>query len=191
MLTEQTSNQTGKNKKKRIKLEAKNGKKQRWSPLPHQDWLIGPSFLPRPHSFFGRVSWNMWLYFLSIILWCLLSPSLCVPEDLGERRGGNASADGGNKMPARISITRLSFSLSLFSKQDVRIHAHHHNHHQHHPHCLTASTLHQNNNNNHNRFNDFLLREEVVLRFGPWRQFSVIWARLRSPKCWTYSDCCS
>ena len=32
------SNQTGKNyKKKIIKLEAKNGKKQRWSPRPHKD----------------------------------------------------------------------------------------------------------------------------------------------------------
>lgn len=67
---------------------------------------------------------------LPIILWCV--PPLVSPEDLGERSRGNANVDRGNKIPARISITSLSFSasLSLFFKQDVHIPTHHH--HTHH-----------------------------------------------------------
>lgn len=49
-----------------------------------------------------------------IILWRL--PASVSPEQFGKRRGGNASANRGNKIPARISITSHSFCPSISSQ---------------------------------------------------------------------------
>lgn len=49
-----------------------------------------------------------------IILWRL--PASVSPEQFGKRRGGNASANRGNKIPARISITSPSFCPSISSQ---------------------------------------------------------------------------
>lgn len=49
-----------------------------------------------------------------IILWRL--PAFVSPEQFGKRRGGNASANRGNKIPARISITSPSFCPSISSQ---------------------------------------------------------------------------
>lgn len=49
-----------------------------------------------------------------IILWRL--PALESPEQFGKRRGGNASANRGNQIPARISITTRSLCASISSQ---------------------------------------------------------------------------
>lgn len=66
-----------------------------------------------------------------ITVYCLCPCIIFCSQRVLKRRGGNAIVRR-RKRDSSEDIDNKHFSLSSFSKQDVRVHTHRHNHHHHH-----------------------------------------------------------